>query len=70
MTRTIFGRRQAVLRQRARQESWRLALRDELATRTLANERPVPVVEPEGPEAVEVVAAQPRTAFRLRDPRD
>jgi hypothetical protein len=38
MTRTIFGRRQAVLRQRARQESWRLALREELTVRTLANQ--------------------------------
>ncbi len=33
MTRTIFGRRQAVLRQRARQEAWRLALRAEIETR-------------------------------------
>jgi hypothetical protein len=74
MTRTIFGRRQAVLRQRARQEAWRLALREEIETRTLANERPVPVVEAEGLResraAVEVVAAGPGAAFRLRDPRD
>ncbi len=39
MTRTIFGRRQAVLRQRARQEAWRLALREELTVRTLANQQ-------------------------------
>jgi hypothetical protein len=66
MTRTIFGRRQAVLRQRARQESWRLALRAELETRTLANERPH-----DGTEQVEVVATPVAgAAFRLRDPRD
>jgi hypothetical protein len=38
MTRTIFGRRQAVLRQRARQEAWRLALRSEIETRRNENE--------------------------------
>ena len=70
MTRTIFGRRQAVLRQRARQEAWRLALRDELETRTLANEGPKPESLRERREAVEVVVAGPGAAFRRRDPRD
>jgi hypothetical protein len=47
MTRTIFGRRQAVLRQRARQEAWRLALREEIETRRGGE----PVLEREPAEA-------------------
>jgi len=54
MTRTIFGRRQAVLRQRARQEAWRLALRDELDIRIRSNELPSEAVD-----ALATVSATP-----------
>ena len=54
MTRTIFGRRQAVLRQRALQEAWRLALRDELELRIRANELPNETVD-----ALATVSATP-----------
>jgi hypothetical protein len=72
MTRTIFGRRQAVLRQRARQEAWRLALREEIEARALANERAAPEAAGllEGRDAVEVITAGSGSSLRLRDPRD
>jgi len=57
MTRTIFGRRQAVLRQRARQEAWRLALRAEIETRRRENEAALDLEEAEGRVPVSVAPA-------------
>jgi hypothetical protein len=71
MTRTIFGRRQVVLRQRARQDAWRRALQVALESRTLANERrPQPLPGERTVERLEVVSVALGVGPRLRDPRD
>jgi hypothetical protein len=67
MTRAFFGRRQALLRQRARQVSWQRSLREELspeATDELLTEpaAPIPQALP-AHQTQAIVPAEGRPAF-------